>query len=370
MTRLRRLVVVPLPLVLLLDLVAWGHPLVLLAMVLGTAFHVDAELTIGAWVARPRRRPLARGWYAAGLVLAAGLGAVLALDGMWSATLTWGLVVLTGVGAGRQQGPADRLLVALTVLVAVGQPVGLWSEGIGPLFMLATLTACTIGLALGVLVRTQEERVGAARELMRTQERARMAADLHDLVAHEVTGIVVLAQAAGAVSTDPGSAAALARIERSAHEALGEIRALVAQSGEAPASAPGAGLAALRDVAERFATTTDARVDVDLGLPPGTEPPGAVGAVLHRALAELLTNVHRHARPTAVLVRLDLAEDPAGFRLLVRNDGVAAGGVGAGNGSGLDRVRRRAELVGGALRAGPAPGGGWESELILPREGP
>lgn len=370
MTRLRRLVVVPLPLVLLLDLVAWANPLVLLAMVLGTAFHVDAELTIGAWVGRPQRRPLVRGWYAAGLVLAAALGTVLALDGMWSATLTWGLVLLTGVGAWRQRGPADRLLVGLTVLLAVGQPVGLWYEGIGPLLMLASLTACTVSLAIGALVRTQEEGVAAAAELMRTQERARMAADLHDLVAHEVTGIVVLAQAAGAVSTDPRSAEALARIERSAHEALGEIRALVAQSGEAPASAPGAGLAALHDVAERFATTTDARVDIEIDLPGSAEAPGAAGAVLQRALTESLTNVHRHARPTVVLVRLDRTADPDGIRLLVRNDGVAAGGVGAGNGSGLARVRHRAELLGGSLRAGAAPGGAWETELILPREGP
>jgi signal transduction histidine kinase len=235
--------------------------------------------------------------------------------------------------------------------------------------MLTTLTGCTISLAIGVLVRTQEDRVVDARELMRTQERARMAADLHDLVAHEVTGILVLAQAAGAVAPDARSADSFARIERSAHEALGEIRSLVAQSGAGPAERPGAGLVTLRDAAERFAATTTAQVDVDLALFDGTEPPGAVGAVLHRALTESLTNVHRHARPTVVRVLLERTAN-GGLLLLVSNDGLAAGGVGAGNGSGLARIRHSAELLGGSLHAGPTAGGTWETTLNLPWEGP
>ncbi|WGX97088.1 sensor histidine kinase [Nocardioides sp. L-11A] len=365
MTRLRRLVVVPLPFVLLLDLVSWTNPLVFLAMVLGVALQVDAERTVRAWSPREPVRDLARGRYAAGLVAAGGIGAVLALDGIWCTTLAWGLIVQTGVAAGLQRGPADRLLVALTALLAVVLPIGLWNDGSGILMMFATVTACTISVAIGVLARSQEERVADARELMRTQERARMAADLHDLVAHEVTGIVVLAQAAGAVAPDPGSADAFARIERSAHEALGEIRALVAQSADTPAAAPGAGLAALRDVTDRFAATTPARVEVDL---PAEEVSGAVGTVLLRGLTESLTNVHRHARPTRVRVRLDRVGGE--HRLRVDNDGVASGGVGPGNGSGLARVRHRAELLGGSLRAGPAPDGCWETELRLPVEGP
>lgn len=366
MTRLGRLVTVPIPLLLLLDLVSWTNPWVYPAMAVGVAGQLDAERTIRAWTRRPSVERLARGRFTVGLATAAIVGGVLCLGGMWSTTLAWALIVQAGVVARLAKGPGDQILVGATVAVAVALPVGLWADGSGALFMFATLTACTISVAIGVLVRTHEQRLADTTELMRTQERARMAADLHDLVAHEVTGIVVLAQAAGASTSDPGAADNFARIERSAHEALNEIRLLVAQNDDDIPTAPGHGVSALRDVADRFAATTPARVDIDMVLADHEQIPGVAASVLLRTLTESLTNVRRHAHPSTVLVRLDHGDEGAGLRLLIRNDGLDSGGVGSGNGSGLARARDRAALIGGTLRAGPTGEGYWETELRLP----
>ncbi len=366
MTRLSRLVVVPLVLTLLLDVVSGANQLLIVpAILLGLVLQVEAERTIRAWSRRPRVRVLPAGRNALWLALAVVAGGLLAAEGWWSATLAWGLIVQTGVVAGLRRTNLDRVLLSAFMVVASLLPLGLWGEGIEVLLMMGSLAACTVSLAIGSMIRNQQEHVEYARALMRTEERARMAVDLHDLVAHEVTGIVVLAQASAATTDNDQVRDAFARIEQSAQRALQEIRELVAQNDDpSPGTGPMSGLAALRDLADRFGMTSRIPVEVTLT---EEEPPPQVGALLQRALAESLTNVRRHARPSRVVIRLD--RNPHDYHLVVRNDGVAVGGIGSGNNSGLDRLRERASLLGGTLTAGPVEPGGWVTELRLPMEG-
>ena len=306
------------------------------------------------------RRP-ARGWWVGCLVVTAVAVAACAVSGGWSAVAGWGLIVFAGALAARRTDPVDLALITVAGLLAVASPLGLLEDGVGVLLASATLTALTVSVGVGELLRAQGARVREARQLAQAEERAQLAGDLHDLVAHEVTGIAVLAQAAAGATSDPGAGRALATIERSAREALGQIRQLVQRAAPGPATAPGSGLAALRDTIARFEETTDAEVQVSLG---ADEPPAAVGAALQRTLTEGLTNVRRHAEPTQVAVVL--THDPAGYRLVVRNDGAGAGGVGGGTGRGLSRARERAALLGGQVSAGPAEPGTWVLEVVLP----
>jgi signal transduction histidine kinase len=364
MTKLRKVVALPLLPLLLFDLVSWsGSPLLLFPMAIGVLLQLEVEQAIRGWTRGPLLRSLPQHRYGAWLLAATLACVVLITHQLWSATLAWGLITLTGVAATLQRTLIDRVIVTATIVIAVLLPVGLWGDGAEVFLMILTLGACTIALVVGTMVRNQEDRVQHAGELMRIEERAKMSVDLHDLVAHEVTGIVVLAQAAGAVARDPRDATAFARIETAAQQALSQIRTLVAQENETARTDPDAGLTSLRDLADRFAATSSAQVTVALS---EDEPPSVVAALLQRALAESLTNIRRHAQPTRVSI--DLFKSDQAWRLLVRNDGATNDGIGVGNNSGLARLRERAELLGGGFRAELTEPDTWESELWLPAE--
>src|SRR5699024_1258332 len=121
--------------------------------------------------------------------------------------------------------------------------------------------------------------------------RRRIATELHDVIAHEITGIVVLAQAAGRSDNAQLTSTALGRIEASGTRALDEIRRLVSETRtEAASRTPIAdGPQALRDRVESFGDRAQIAIDV------GAIDDEAVWPVLDRVLVETLTNVRRHA---------------------------------------------------------------------------
>jgi len=198
-------------------------------------------------------------------------------------------------------------------------------------------------------------------------ERGELARELHDVVAHHVTGMVVQAQAAMAVSENDPLAAhrLLPGIASSGTDALTAMRRLVGT---------------LRESEPLYTATTDLHSDVQAavgraeqaGVPVRLrielpEPvPQEVGRSVLRLVQESLTNVHKHANaPTDVTV--ELTRTPTGLRLLVRDDG--KGGrvvpVGGSGGYGLVGMRERVELLGGLFSAGEVDGG-WQVLAELP----
>jgi signal transduction histidine kinase len=196
-------------------------------------------------------------------------------------------------------------------------------------------------------------------------ERARIARELHDVVAHALS--VIVAQADGGrygASADPQLATdALATIARTGREAQAEMRRTLGLLDDAA----GPGLSQLPELVRR---TTEA------GLPVALEDHGAPrplppdrGLALYRVAQEALTNVLRHAGPgTAARVEVDWAGDR--LTLVVRDDG--PGPVGSdsdGRGRGLSGMRARIEPHGGTFSAGPAAGGGFEVRATVPLRG-
>jgi signal transduction histidine kinase len=198
--------------------------------------------------------------------------------------------------------------------------------------------------------------------LAAADERARIARELHDVVAHALS--VIVAQADGGrygAAADPQLATdALQTIARTGRDAQAEMRRTLGLLD----GASGPGLAQLPQLVER---TTAAGLTValeDRGTPRPLPPDRDLA--LYRVAQEALTNVLRHAGPgAAARVELDWAGDR--LTLVVRDDGAgAADGDGNGRGRGLSGMRARIEPQGGTLTAGPAADGGFEVRATVP----
>lgn len=241
-------------------------------------------------------------------------------------------------------------------------------------FTLLFSVLAVVVTAYSLLLRLQS--VQRLRELhaVRTAERLELARELHDLVAHHVTGIVVEARAARFTRVDAARAAeVLGRIETAGDEALVSMRRLVKvlrendTPGTRPATAPVAGLADIRGLTERFSATGP---PVVLYVEQGLEArlPADVAATAHRIVLEALTNIAKHAA-TATAVRIGLRTVPTGLEVRVADDGghpAKLSESARGGGYGLAGMAERAEALGGSLTAGPAPEGGWLVTARLP----
>lgn len=235
------------------------------------------------------------------------------------------------------------------------------------------------------LRRDRDQRVRLAAQ----DERTRIAREMHDIVAHSLSVVVVQADGAAYSAThrtdfDRGDAArALTTIGGTAREALDETRRLVGVlrtaeddddvlRGEGPRArsseggvagyAPTEGLSELPDLVGRIAASG---VDVTLLAPQDlTSVPRETGLAAHRIVQESLTNVLKHAGPDVrVHVRVDIGDD---LGIEVRDDGRGAAAADDGHGHGLIGMRERASSVGGRISAGPAPGGGYLVSATLP----
>ena len=197
-------------------------------------------------------------------------------------------------------------------------------------------------------------------------ERTRIARELHDVVAHDVS--VMLVQAAAAkrtVPADPERArAAIAAVEETGREALGELRRLLGvlrRGDEELALAPQPSLERIGALVQRM-RATGLPVELEVAGDPVHLPPG-VDAAAFRIVQEALVNVVRHAAATRALVRVDY--EPEAVELVVSDDG--SGGDGPiRDGRGLVNLRERVALYGGELRAGRLPPRGFELRARLP----
>lgn len=273
--------------------------------------------------------------------------------------------------------------LACWTLPLLPSPSVLERAGAFALWSLPALIAAVVGGYPRLMEGRRREAVAQAR---RTQQ-LRIARDLHDYVAHDISGIIAQAQAARYVApTDPHQAgAALERIERAGLNALASMDRMVemlrsadeaVEGGEPPMPLPGADQ--LPALVERFTATgtVEARLDA---------VPAAVGALsrdagatVYRTAAEALTNVRRHApSATRVDVSLTIRRTLRGGKavaLVVTNDAAPSGQVirprsparlRHGGGHGLSGLRERLAEAGGTLSAGPHDGG-WRLVAELP----
>lgn len=217
----------------------------------------------------------------------------------------------------------------------------------------------------------EREREANAREAVRG-ERARIARELHDVVAHEVT--VMTVQAAGArrvLDTDVGQAAeAMMAIESAGHDALTEMRRLLGLLREDQTSAtlvPQPGLGRVDGLIEQM---DEAGLAVDLvkeGEPEGL--PAGVDLNAYRIIQESLTNSLKHGGPnTAATVRISYEPDQLLVEVVDNGRGAAQGLSHNGSpGHGLVGMQERVSMLGGSLVAGPRPGGGFLVRAAIPR---
>lgn len=249
-------------------------------------------------------------------------------------------------------------------IAAVSAPVLRYGVGSpAALFAAAAALAWGVALAVGLLLRDADARARAQSAEVRTAERLLLARELHDLVAHQITGIVVRVQAAHRITErQGGDTAMLTEIEAAGADALSAMRRLVGTlrtEGEDLFSPPD-GLASAVD----RAVPEDGSVTLDLpeGLAGLSAPPEVVTTV-HRLLTESLTNVRRHApRAAEVRVRLDCADGQLLVEVLNDGSGKPAGP----GGYGLIGMSERVTAVGGTVSAGPEPGCRWRVAARLP----
>lgn len=282
-----------------------------------------------------------------------------------------GLLVLGAAGV-RVAGtlPAALIAAAGTVVLVAGR-VTLRGEYIVALSFLGVL-AWGGALAIGVWMRLLDIRRHLVVDSTRRGERMELARELHDVVAHHVAGIVVQAQAARIAAAKRPDAldATLAGIESAGTDALAAMRRVVSllrDPDDEGGVTPGPGQ--LSDLVSRFAGRGPA---VKLRLSdPGRPPwPPEVTTTVYRIVQEALTNVTLHA-PDAASVTVRVEEDPSGVTVEVTDDAPHRALSGSpwfapGGGHGLTGMRERAEALGGTLRAGPGPDGGWVVAAKIP----
>ncbi len=202
-------------------------------------------------------------------------------------------------------------------------------------------------------------------ELAARDERSRIAREMHDVVAHGLSVIVVQADGARyAAAKDPDVATGtLETISTTGREALTEMRRLLGLLRDGDTGvAPQPGLDDVRHLVDE-ARAAGTRVEADLPDGPVDVPDG-VGLAAYRIVQEALTNVRKHAGPAATAsVRVSVGRE---VEVEVRDDGRGAAASSDGHGLGLVGMRERAAVHGGTLAAGPAGGGGFTVSARLP----
>jgi signal transduction histidine kinase len=342
----------------------------LLGISLAALFATVAVVGYG-WIDRQapsQRRLLAVAYLAVQLPLgylvfgAAGLGV--------GATLL--LMVLVSQSVLLLPLPAAALVTAVVPLVHLGMS---WGDGLRS--GMGVLAAAVFTAVVTELLRREQQAraelaeanarlrgyAAQAEELATTQERNRVARDIHDGLGHHLTVVQMQVQAARAVlSSDPAKAdAVLARAQQQSTEALAEVRRSVAALREPRVTPPlGDALKALAEDTSAAGVPTELEVTGTVRmLPPGTEES------LFRAAQEGLTNVRKHAAARRARLVLAYGEDGT-VRLEVCDDGRGTAGRADGAGFGLLGVRERAARLGGTVDVVSEPGHGTTVRMEVP----
>ena len=385
-----------------------------LAGVLAVMFAVSAP-SEALWYGQPR-------WVV--VVLAASSALPVAVRRLWPVAALAAVTVLTAAGmalGATQLQPLSMIFVMYTVGLRTSRRTGLWLLGGSLLVIVAgaatsvaaarpgasgpngnafnfivantfnrvaldtiVITACW---AIGYAVRQQlayqaglreqaeqraRDQIAEARRAS-SEERLRIAREMHDVVAHTLSLIAVEAGVASYVALErpQEAASALSSIEQTSRGALNEMRALLGvlrtpeQTGEL---GPAPGLASLGDLVRR---TAEAGVKVDLDIR-GERPALAPGLDLtaYRVIQEAVTNVVKHAATDRCRVTIDHGRGVLSLEITDHGPGPAGGGPAAGRGGhGIEGMRERVGMYGGEFQAGPRPGHGFRVTARFPLAG-
>jgi signal transduction histidine kinase len=348
-------------------------------------------LTAMGLVLYPRRRYPAAvlGAVAAGVVALVVMGA--ALGGSFLAVLC---ASYSAAVYGSRRLVIGLVTGALAAVLLIGIPR---SFGVGGSVIHAvpvpTILAAAGAALFGLLIRSQFSARNAQLAMMAERaewataqrdqearratlaERLRIARELHDIVAHHVSVIVIQAQGAQRVAgREPDRARqAMADVERTARTALEEMRRMLGLL-RSPDDAEDTGtldvahgVADIAALAARMAGAGVAVTTRTTGEPFAV--PEDVGLAVYRITQEALTNVLKHAGPAHAEVHLHYSEQ---LEIIVADDGrgaaaVLTGAAPPGAGRGITGMRERVAMLGGRFTAGPQPGGGFRVHAVIPR---
>ncbi len=275
-------------------------------------------------------------------------------------------ILTTGVLRGEPDGVA--MLLASVAAVAVA------AESLRPMVSAAAylLVVCEAGFAfavgVGIYLRWSDWRSAAAAHMARTEERLEIARELHDLVGHYVSGIIVQAQAARHVTERRPAAAAVAleNIEAAGVDAMVAMRRMVGGLRDDPAVPTEATWDDIDQLlADAVAQGQPLRTTIDTAVRSAS---ATLVPSVHRIITESLTNARRHGqRITCIDVAVRRCDDIV--VVTVHDDGTETASTGHGT-YGIIGMRERTEALGGSLLAGPTPEGGWLVCAELPLEHP
>jgi signal transduction histidine kinase len=286
-------------------------------------------------------------------------------------------------------GLRERRVRVLAVLICGAQtgvvlatvrwhPGNLWING----FLLSgTVTASWV---LGVYTRTRLAYIASIRERAESAERdrdaraqiavaterARIAREMHDVIAHSISVMITLNDAAVAIGPPGRQREAIAQASEVGRQALDEMHRMlgILRTGDRAELAPQPGVG---DLTALVAAVRSAGPEVRLTLQDGLDRVGATAQLaVYRIVQESLTNVLKHARQ-ARHVTVDVRSTATRIDITVRDDGVVATHAPApprsesATGHGISVMRERASLFDGRIEAGPRPDGGWQTTATL-----
>jgi signal transduction histidine kinase len=345
----------------------------LLLLSVGGAVRRDHQQALGAALAVAETLPLLwrRSRPLPVLALVNALALAMIATNTWLLPLQLGVALYT-VAADRQgrstRGAAAASIgtIALALPLASGLQFGDMATRV--VFLVAAfLFGDTVGSRRAYIHEIEEkaERLEHERETetrrAAAEEQARIARELHDVVAHALSVIVVQASAANdAFKTDPRLVQEpIDSIETAARRALSDLRRVLGVLNEGAEYAPQPGLDRLDELIEQVRATG---LEVELEVRGDAQPlPAAVDLSAYRIIQEALTNTLKHAQAEHARVSVRYGNM---LRLEVTDDG--HGSNGNTPGSGLVGMSERVSLLGGTIQTGPAPGGGYRVTATIP----
>lgn len=228
-----------------------------------------------------------------------------------------------------------------------------------------------IGWLIGVATRSRRDYVASIivraeqmQAITKAQERARIAREMHDIISHTLTVVILLSDGAVASSDEEKAKVAMKGAANAARAAMSDLRYLLGalRDGEAVPLAPQPSASELPELIQQFA---DAGLPARLAITGSVDPDPAVSLAVHRVVQEGLTNAIRYGQyPSRAEVAVDYRLD--GVDVVIENDGALPSQQSVGAGQGLLSLQERVETLGGHIRSQYVGGGVWRLQAWIP----